>query len=79
MRRCSVVARALSPSRKLMFGVLLALAAVLLVPGSALADATDLKRSIAGKLDLSVGVNTIWVIVAGARLTLIGVNCRAQS
>jgi ammonium transporter, Amt family len=66
MRRCSVVARALSPSRKLMFGVLLALAAVLLVPGSALADATDLKKSIAGKLDLSVGVNTIWVIVAGA-------------
>src|SRR5436190_15127722 len=42
------------------------LAAVLLVPASAMADATDLKKSIAGKLDLSVGVNTTWVIVAGA-------------
>ncbi len=48
-------------------GLLLAAAAVLLaVPGSALADATDLERSIAGKLDPSVGINTMWVIVAGA-------------
>src|SRR5437016_10759654 len=45
---------------------LVALAAVLLVPASAMADATDLKKSIAGKLDLSVGVNTTWVIVAGS-------------
>src|SRR2546430_15114475 len=47
---------------------LVALAAVLLVPASAMADATDLKKSIAGKLDLSVGVNTTWVIVAGSPL-----------
>jgi Amt family ammonium transporter len=48
-------------------GLLIAVAAVLLaVPGSALADATDLERAIAGKLDPSVGVNTMWVIIAGA-------------
>ena len=35
---------------------LVALVAVLLVPSSALADATDLRKSIAGKLDTSVGV-----------------------
>ena len=47
-------------------GLLLAAAAVLLaVPGSALADATDLEKSIAGKLDPSVGINTMWVIIAG--------------
>jgi Amt family ammonium transporter len=39
--------------------------ALLVIPGSALADATDLSRAIAGKLDPSVGVNTMWVIVAG--------------
>ena len=48
-------------------GALLAAAAALLViPGSAFADATDLEKAIAGKLDPSVGVNTMWVIVAGA-------------
>ena len=54
--------------RGVQFGLvaLVALVAVLLVPASALADATDLKKSIAGKLDLSVGVNTTWVIVAGS-------------
>jgi ammonium transporter, Amt family len=47
-------------------GVLLAAAAaLLLIPGSALADATDLEKAIAGKLDPSVGINTMWVIVAG--------------
>ena len=47
-------------------GLLVAAAAVLLaVPGSALADATDLEKSIAGKLDPSVGINTMWVIIAG--------------
>src|SRR5205823_4918935 len=58
-----------APSRRgLQLGLvaLAALVAVLLVPSSALADATDLKKSIAGKLDTSVGVNTIWVIVAGS-------------
>jgi Amt family ammonium transporter len=38
---------------------------LLVVPGSALADATDLERSIAGKLDPSIGINTMWVIFAG--------------
>ena len=48
-------------------GVLLAAAAALLViPTSAFADATDLNKAIAGKLDQSVGINTMWVIVAGA-------------
>ncbi len=53
--------------RRYVFGALLtATAAFLVVPGLAFADATDLERSIAGKLDPSVGVNTMWVIVAGA-------------
>jgi ammonium transporter, Amt family len=46
--------------------VMAAVAATLVIPGSAFADATDLERSIAGKLDPSVGINTMWVIVAGA-------------
>jgi Amt family ammonium transporter len=62
----SVIGRAVPHSRKLVLVALLALLALMLVPGSAFADATDLKRSIAGKLDISVGVNTIWVIVAGS-------------
>jgi Amt family ammonium transporter len=53
--------------RKYAAGLFLAAAvALLVVPGSAFADATDLEKSIAGKLDPSVGVNTMWVIVAGA-------------
>jgi ammonium transporter, Amt family len=40
--------------------------ALLVVPGTAFADATDLDRAIAGKLAPSVGINTLWVIVAGA-------------
>ena len=46
--------------------VMAAVTAMLVIPGSAFADATDLERSIAGKLDPSVGINTMWVIVAGA-------------
>jgi Amt family ammonium transporter len=38
----------------------------LLAPASALADSHDLSQAIAGKLDSSVGINSIWVIVAGA-------------
>jgi ammonium transporter, Amt family len=66
MRR-SALPRARS-RRGLQFGLVaaVALVALLLVPASALADATDLRKSIAGKLDTSVGVNTIWVIVAGS-------------
>ncbi len=44
----------------------LAALALLAIPGTAFADATDLNRAIAGKLDASVGINTMWVIVAGA-------------
>ena len=42
-----------------------ALAVLLLVPSSALADSTDLVKAINGKLDPSIGTNTMWVIVAG--------------
>src|SRR4051794_27711311 len=38
---------------------------LLLLPATSLADSTDLERAIAGKLDPSVGINTMWVIVAG--------------
>jgi Amt family ammonium transporter len=40
--------------------------AVLAVPASAFADATDLQNAIDGKLDATVGINSLWVIVAGA-------------
>jgi Amt family ammonium transporter len=46
--------------------LLATVAALLVIPGLAFADATDLEKAIAGKLDPSVGVNTMWVIVAGA-------------
>ncbi len=41
-----------------------ALAVLLLVPSSALADSTDLVKAINGKLDPSIGTNTMWVIFA---------------
>ncbi len=44
----------------------LAALALLAIPGTAFADATDLNRAIAGKLEPSVGINTIWVILAGS-------------
>src|SRR5256885_17027541 len=40
--------------------------ALLAMPGTAFGDAKDLNKAIAGKLDPSVGINTIWVIVAGS-------------
>src|SRR3954447_8218181 len=53
--------------RKFIWAVPLgALALLLAAPSAAFADSTDLARSVAGKLDPSVGINTIWVIVAGA-------------
>ncbi len=64
MRR-SVAARAAPHSRKLALVAGLGLMAILLVPTSALADATDLKKAIDGKLDPSVGINSTWVILAG--------------
>src|SRR3981081_1202014 len=65
MRR-STLPRARS-RRGVQFGLvaLVALGAVLLVPASALADATDLRKSIAGKLDLSGGVDHPWGDGAG--------------
>ncbi len=41
-----------------------ALAVLLLVPSAALADSTDLVKAINGKLDPSIGTNTMWVIFA---------------
>ncbi|MFN8162214.1 MAG: ammonium transporter [Solirubrobacterales bacterium] len=41
-----------------------AAALFLLAPSSAFADSTDLIKSINGKLDPSVGINTMWVIFA---------------
>ena len=46
--------------------LLLAAVALLAFPALSLADATDLQRSIDGKLPASVGINSIWVIVAGS-------------
>ena len=43
-----------------------ALALMLFFAPGAFADATDLQNAIDGKLDPSVGINTMWVIVAGA-------------
>ena len=42
-----------------------ALAVLLLAPSAAFADSVDLVKAINGKLDPSVGVNTMWVIFAG--------------
>src|SRR3954453_21432036 len=39
---------------------------LLLLPATSLADSTDLEKAVAGKLSPSVGINTIWVIVAGS-------------
>jgi len=44
----------------------LAALALLVVPGTAFGDATDLNRAIGGKLDPSVGINTLWVVLAGS-------------
>ncbi len=44
---------------------LVAAALLLLLPSMAFADSSDLNRAIAGKLPDSVGINSIWVIVAG--------------
>jgi Amt family ammonium transporter len=52
--------------RRFLMAIPLALLLLAVVAPSALADSTDLNLSINGKLDPSVGINTIWVIVAGA-------------
>jgi Amt family ammonium transporter len=57
--------RALSRNRLMMAGAA-ALVALLVLPATSMADATDLSKAVAGKLDPSVGLNSVWVIVAGA-------------
>jgi ammonium transporter, Amt family len=52
--------------RRFLAAIPLALLALMVLAPSAFADSTDLAQSINGKLDASVGINTIWVIVAGA-------------
>jgi Amt family ammonium transporter len=39
--------------------------ALLAAPGAALADGHDLKAAIAGKLPMAIGINSLWVLVAG--------------
>jgi Amt family ammonium transporter len=43
-----------------------AVLALLALPATSFADATDLQRAIDGKLEQTVGINSTWVIVAGA-------------
>ena len=50
--------------KQLLFIAMAALVAVLALPGSAFADATDLKNAIDGKLEPTVGINSMWVIFA---------------
>jgi ammonium transporter, Amt family len=52
--------------RKYLVALPLALGLLLLFASSALADSTDLKLAEAGNLPDSVGINSIWVITAGA-------------
>jgi ammonium transporter, Amt family len=44
----------------------LAALAMLAIPASAFGDAADLQNAIDGKLEQTVGINSMWVIVAGA-------------
>ena len=46
-------------------GVGAGLLATLAVPASALATGDDLKAAVAGKLPDAVGINSLWVLVAG--------------
>src|ERR1700754_2807716 len=46
-------------------GMVAGLLALLAVPGAAFADGHDLSESIAGKLPDAIGINSIWVLVAG--------------
>jgi Amt family ammonium transporter len=52
--------------RRFLAAIPLAILLLAVLVPSAFADSTDLSQSIAGKLDPSVGINTMWVIVAGA-------------
>jgi ammonium transporter, Amt family len=52
--------------RKWLAAIPLAVAALLLVAPSAFADSHDLNLAIGGKLPQSVGIDSIWVILAGS-------------
>jgi Amt family ammonium transporter len=52
--------------RRYLAAIPLAMLLLAVIAPSAFADSTDLSKSIAGKLDPSVGINTMWVIVAGS-------------
>jgi Amt family ammonium transporter len=65
MRR-STPTRAVPARRLLPLALGVVLLVMLLLPAASLADATDLSKSIAGKLDPTVGTNSIWVILAAS-------------
>jgi ammonium transporter, Amt family len=52
--------------RRYLAAIPLALLVLAVVAPGAFADSTDLNLAVDGKLPASVGINTIWVIVAGA-------------
>jgi Amt family ammonium transporter len=52
--------------RKLLAAFPLAALALMMLAPSAFADAPDLQNAIDGNLDMSVGINSMWVIMAGA-------------
>jgi ammonium transporter, Amt family len=61
-RRISV--RGAGAQRKLVFALGLLALASLLIPATALATAQDLQNAVDKKLPISVGINSLWVIVA---------------
>jgi ammonium transporter, Amt family len=52
--------------RKLLAAIPLALLLLIVVAPNAIADSTDLQNAIDGKLEQTVGINSLWVIMAGA-------------
>ena len=46
-------------------GTVAGLLALLAAPGAAFADGHDLSEAVAGKLPVAIGINSIWVLVAG--------------
>ena len=52
--------------RKYLAVIPLALLLFIVLAPNAIADSTDLQNAIDGKLEQSVGINSIWVILAGS-------------
>ncbi len=65
MRR-SPSSRTLLTRRRLLLAAVVGVVALLIVPAVSFADAQDLSKAIDKKLPQSVGINSIWVIVAGS-------------